>query len=244
MKKSNKTKKYNVNKSEKIAEIMGLIEEQEKSKGWLLDVIKNLKVKLKTSTVSNSYEILKSCPLPVASTILEILKSDELSVKDIQTFTRTLHWFFTDIVGSSNPNLSVTSQARKINALNSFIQKTRTFQKRDQDNSVILPTGDGMAIGFADSLERPLRLAIELHKLLNKFNKTKTDKDKILVRIGIDSGPVYFIKDVKGNVISVTLREDGDLLDSSRSYEVYSEGYVEWLEEKAAAKTPIKFNSP
>jgi len=199
VKKFNKTKKYKVNKSEKIAEIMGLIEEQEKSKDWLLDELKKLKVKLKTSTVSNSYEILKSSPLSAILTILEILKSDELSVKDIQTFTRTLHWFFTDIVGSSNPNISVTSQARKINALNSFIQKSRIFQKRDQANSVILPTGDGMAIGFADSPEKPLRLAIELHKLLNKFNKAKSDKDKVLVRIGIDSGPVYFIKDVQGN---------------------------------------------
>lgn len=199
MKKSNKTKKYIVNKSEKIAEIMGLIEEQEKSKDWLLSELKKLKVKLTTSSISNSYEILKSCPFINISTILETLKSDEIHVKEIQTFTRTLHWFFTDIIGSSNPNLSVTSQARKINTLNSFIQKTQTFQKRDKKNCVILPTGDGMAIGFTDSLESPLRLAIELHKLLYKFNKTKNEKEKIYVRIGIDSGPVYFIKDVQGN---------------------------------------------
>ena len=44
-----------------------------------------------------------------------------------------------------------------------------------------------MAIGFADSSEKPLRLAIELHKLLNKYNKTRPEKDRMYLRIGIDT---------------------------------------------------------
>ena len=77
MKKSNKTKKYKVNKSENIAEIMGLIEEQEKNKDWLLDLLKKLKVKSKASTISNSYEILKSCPFPIRSAMRQIWKTDD-----------------------------------------------------------------------------------------------------------------------------------------------------------------------
>ena len=56
-----------------------------------------------------------------------------------------------------------------------------------------------MAIGFADSPEKPLRLAIELHKLLYKYNKTHTEKNRVYLRIGIETGSIYFIKDVEGN---------------------------------------------
>jgi len=49
---------------------------------------------------------------------------------------------------------------------------------------------------FSDSLEKPLILAIELHKALFRYNENKTDKDKLLIRIGIDMGPVYFVKDL------------------------------------------------
>lgn len=63
----------------------------------------------------------------------------------------------------------------------------------------MLPTGDGVAIGFRESAEIPIEMAIQLHKILNQYNKSKPNKDKIYVRIGIDTGPVYFIKDVLGN---------------------------------------------
>jgi len=191
--------KQSQSKLAKVAEILGLIEEQKKSKDWLLDELKRNRVKFKASTTANSYEILKSCPVKKIDKILTSLNYDDHAVSEIKTLTRTLHWFFTDVVGASNPTLSVKSQARKVNALTAFIQKTQTFKERDENNSVIQPTGDGMAIGFGDSPEKPLRLAIELHKLLYKYNKTRSEKDKIYLRIGIDTGPVYFIKDVLGN---------------------------------------------
>ena len=189
----------NNSKLSNIAEILGLIEEQKKSKDWILDELKRNHIKFKASTTANSFELLKSCPTRGVHKLLSLLKNDEYSINEVKTLTRTLHWFFTDVVGSSNPNLSVKSQARKINALNTFIQKTQTFQERDENNSVVQPTGDGMAIGFGDSPEKPLRLALELHKLIYKYNKARSEKDKIYLRIGIDSGPVYFIKDVLGN---------------------------------------------
>ena len=59
-------------------------------------------------------------------------------------------------------------------------------------------TGDGMVIGFYDTPEKPLRLAIELQKLLSRYNQSTKGKDKLTIRIGIESGPVYFVKDLTG----------------------------------------------
>ncbi|HMK33101.1 MAG TPA: hypothetical protein VK431_05705 [Nitrosopumilaceae archaeon] len=87
----------------------------------------------------------------------------------------------------------------KIVALNDLILQTQTFKKRNVSNTIILPTGDGQAIGFGDSPEKPLLLTIELHKALDKYNESKRGKEKLLLRIGIESGPVYFVKDLEGN---------------------------------------------
>jgi len=184
---------------ENIAEILGILEEKSLSKDWLLGELKRHKIKLYVSASSNSYEILKNCSHEKIQKILDVLKED-LAIKDVKTLTKTLHWFFIDIVSSSDPNLSVKSQARKINALNELIKRTDTFKKENLEFLVILPTGDGMAMGFPDSPEKPLRLAIELHKALRKFNSTQKEKDRIVIRIGIDTGPVYFMKGIRGEI--------------------------------------------
>ena len=184
---------------EKIAEILGILEEKNLSKDWLLGELKKHKIKTDASAFSNSYQILKNCNPEKIQKILDVLKED-LAIKDVKTLTRTLHWFFIDIISSSDPNLSVKSQARKIYALNELIQRTHTFKKEKIEYLDILLTGDGMAIGFSDSPEKPLRLAIELHKALRKFNSFQKDKDKIFIRIGIDTGPVYFMKGIKGEI--------------------------------------------
>jgi len=184
---------------ENIAEILGVLEEKSLSKDWLLGELKKHKIKLQSSPSSNSYQILKDCSPEKIKKILGVLKED-LAIKDVKTLTKTLHWFFIDIVSSSDPSLSVKSQARKIYALNELIMRSDTFKKENLDSLVILPTGDGMAIGFPDSPEKPLRLAIELHKSLKKFNKMQKEKDRIIIRIGIDTGPVYFMKGIRGEI--------------------------------------------
>ena len=113
---------------EKIAEILGILEEKNLSKDWLLGELKRHKIKTEVSVSSNSYQILKNCNPEKIQKILDVLKED-LVIKDVKTLTRTLHWFFIDIVSSSDPNLSVKSQARKIYALNELIQRTNTFKK-------------------------------------------------------------------------------------------------------------------
>ena len=185
--------------NEQILELVGLIEEKGKNKDWILDEIKKHHIKLDVSPTVNSIEILKSCPQKFIKHIFQYLKDDEFHIEEINTLTKTLHWFFCDIVGASNPNIPTKAQSRKINFLNSAIKKSETFRNRDPHSSMILPTGDGMAIGFSESPEQPLRLAIELHKEINKYNKTQREKEKIQLRIGIDSGPVFVLKDVEGN---------------------------------------------
>jgi len=81
--------------------------------------------------------------------------------------------------------------------LNQLIERTEVFRQRESDATLILPTGDGMAIGFSDSPEKPLRLALEVHKNLRRYNNLKkSEKEKLYVRIGIDSGSGYLIKDL------------------------------------------------
>jgi class 3 adenylate cyclase len=209
-------------KLEKIAEILGLLEEKGKNKDWLLDEIKRYKVALKVSPTTNSFEILRSCPQSFIKTILVLLKNDEFEIEEVNTLSKTMHWFFTDIVGSSNPKLSTKTQVRKILMLIKLIQKTNTFNEI-KDNNIFQHTGDGVAIGFSESPEHPLRLAIELLKLVNKYNKTKSEKEKIYIRIGIDTGPVYFIKDLDGNEAIwgpgiITTKRVMDLCDSNQIF--------------------------
>ncbi|WP_179361515.1 adenylate/guanylate cyclase domain-containing protein [Nitrosopumilus cobalaminigenes] len=109
-------------------------------------------------------------------------------------------FFFTDIVGLSDPIMSTETQTAKIQGLNQMIQECNTYKKTKENEMFVLPTGDGMAIGFKDGLEQPLDLAIEFHKKLKKYNENKTKIDKILVRIGCHVGPVFLVKDILGNL--------------------------------------------
>ena len=111
-----------------------------------------------------------------------------------------VNFFFIDIVGLSDPSLSVKKQIAKIENLNRMITSCDVHVKSTNDKKIILPTGDGMAIGFLLHPELPLRLGIELHKKLRSYNYGKKGKeDSIGVRIGISSGPVFIVSDISGN---------------------------------------------
>jgi hypothetical protein len=187
-------------KSEKIMEVIELMEETHKGRNWILEQVRVNHLKIPINSSMGAARILKLCPSPFVSKLLNTLK-----FSDVETFegppplTTTYHWFFTDIVSSTDPNLTTSEQARKIIILNNLIERTEVFRERDMKSSLILPTGDGMAIGFSDSPEKPLLLALELHKDLNNYNDKKTrDRDRLYLRIGLDTGPVYIIKDLSG----------------------------------------------
>lgn len=142
--------------------------------------------------------LLHSFPLSSLSNISNILKKGGLSIGEALSVVRSYHWFFTDIVSSANPNLTTEEQAKRIVVLNHLVAQSEVFKGRDRKNTLSLSTGDGMAIGFATSSEQPLRLAIEVSRALNYYNKGR--KDKVYIRIGLDSGPVFLIRDLNGQL--------------------------------------------
>jgi len=180
-----------------IGMILGILEESHRNKNWILKEIKKQDPAIKMQS-ENIYEILNSCSQESLALLLDAMRG-----RDIQTpegvQTRIYHWFFSDIVAGSNPKIPTKAQVRKIIVLNDLISKTVSFKKRKPEMTIILPTGDGMAIGFGDSAEKPILLSIELHKALAEYNESKRGRDKLLLRIGIESGPVYFVKDLEGN---------------------------------------------
>lgn len=105
-------------------------------------------------------------------------------------------FFFIDIVGLSDPTLSVKKQAQKIQILNELIYSCDSFRKTSPGKKIILPTGDGMAIAFLSNPESPLELSIQLHHKMQAYNEQKYTADSIGVRIGLGSGPVFTVSDL------------------------------------------------
>jgi len=107
---------------------------------------------------------------------------------------------FIDIVGLSNPELAVHRQKEKIVRLNEFISSCNAFRKISDDLKIILPAGDGMAIGYENNPELPYKLSVELHGFLRKYNKRMAHDNQIKVRIGLSSGPVFTVYDISNRL--------------------------------------------
>lgn len=190
--------KQTTEKEKQIAIILGILEESHRGKEWIISEIKKKRLKISINDNMNSYDVLNSCPTEFHDSLLHTLRGLDIIMPD-GIETKIYHWFFSDIVAGSNPSIPTNAQVKKIIVLNKLISQTDAFKNRDPGQTIILPTGDGMAIGFGDNPERPLLLSIQLHKELAKYNATKRgDINKLLLRIGIESGPVYFVKDLEG----------------------------------------------
>jgi hypothetical protein len=126
--------------------------------------------------------------------------------------------------------MSTKIQIKKIETLNKSIMNCSTFRLTPKDTMLALPTGDGMAIGFLQGPELPLKLAIELHGKLAKYNKSKIPTETVRVRIGLHSGVVFVVKDILNNknvwgpgiIIArrtMDVGDDGHILLSTRTAE-------------------------
>src|SRR5438876_8520813 len=98
------------------------------------------------------------------------------------------HVLFMDIVGYSK--LLINEQREQLRTLNEIVRGSAQFRASDAAGKLVrLPTGDGMALIFPDSVEAPVRCALEISEALKKH-------PQIQVRMGIHSGPVSEVTDV------------------------------------------------
>ena len=86
-------------------------------------------------------------------------------------------FFFIDIVGLSNPNYSVSSQRQKIEVLNNLIMTCHAYNL--EEKKIILPTGDGMVIGFLLNPELSLKLGIRTTPEIEDVDRGKGERDRI-----------------------------------------------------------------
>lgn len=209
-------------KIRQIGEIIGLLEETNRGIDWLVHEMEKWGLVIPHESKMGQYDLLNSCSSGFISRLSDYLKGNDIASPD-EVLLKIYFWFFSDIVAGSNPRIPTKAQVSKIIALNELILRTHVFQKRDPDSTIILPTGDGQAIGFADDPIKPLELAIELDKLLKVYNKPKRGKEKLLLRIGIESGPVYFVTDLNGkeNVWGPGIMLTRSIMDLAGDEQIY-----------------------
>src|SRR6266404_5825553 len=98
------------------------------------------------------------------------------------------HVLFMDVVGYSK--LLVNEQREIMQQLNQLVRKTAQFQTSEANGKLIsIPSGDGMALVFFQSLEEPVQCALEISRLVKNYPRLR-------LRMGVHSGPVDQIKDV------------------------------------------------
>ena len=98
------------------------------------------------------------------------------------------HVLLIDIVGYSK--LLITEQREQLQALNEIVRNTAQFCASDAKGMLVrVPTGDGMALIFRDSVEAPVRCAVEISESIKAH-------PEIHLRMGIHSGPVSEVRDV------------------------------------------------
>ena len=97
------------------------------------------------------------------------------------------HVLFIDIVGYSQ--LLTDEQSEALQELNQIVRNTEAAREAEAAGQlIILPTGDGMALVFTGSVERPAECALEISQALRA-------QPSLPVRMGIHSGPVQHIRD-------------------------------------------------
>jgi TolB-like protein/class 3 adenylate cyclase/Tfp pilus assembly protein PilF len=102
------------------------------------------------------------------------------------------HILFIDTVGYSK--LSLGEQRKFQELLNQIVRGTSCFHTAEAAGKLIrLPTGDGMALVFAESIEAPLRCALEISERLRAH-------PELGIRMGIHSGSVSRLMDVNDRV--------------------------------------------
>src|ERR1700747_266297 len=117
------------------------------------------------------------------------------------------HVLFIDVVGYSK--LLIAEQSDQIQTLREIVRGTEQFKKAEAEGKLVrLPTGDGGALVFRNSLEAPVLCALEISKALKSHPELK-------VRMGIHSGPVNEITDLneQANIAGVGINMAQRVMD-------------------------------
>src|SRR5438477_860838 len=140
------------------------------------------------------------------------------------------HVLFIDIVGYSK--LLINEQSDQIQALRTIVRGTQQFRLAEAEGKLVrLPTGDGGALVFRNSLEAPVLCALEISQELK-------NRPELRVRMGIHSGPVNEVTDlneqanIAGAGINIAQRvmdcgDAGHILVSKRVADDL-EQYLQW----------------
>ncbi len=101
------------------------------------------------------------------------------------------HTYFMDIVGYSKK--STAEQKKVTDELISYVKGTKGYQQAQrQGKLIILPTGDGMALVFFNSVHAAFQCMVDVGKKTYKH-------PSIGLRNGLYTGPVVPVKDINGN---------------------------------------------
>lgn len=100
--------------------------------------------------------------------------------------------FFLDIVGYSKK--SVSGQISLKDRFNAYLSEA--IQDVPLADRIILDTGDGAAINFLGDVEDALKAALSLRE--NLLREDINAENPMLVRMGINLGPVRLVRDING----------------------------------------------
>jgi class 3 adenylate cyclase len=117
------------------------------------------------------------------------------------------HVLFIDIVEYSK--LLTDEQSEALQELNQIVRHTEAVREAEAAGQlIILPTGDGMALVFTGSVERPAECALEVSRALRA-------QPSLPVRMGIHSGPVQHIRDanIRENISGVGINVARRVMD-------------------------------
>jgi class 3 adenylate cyclase len=102
------------------------------------------------------------------------------------------HVLFMDIVGLGR--LPIELQTAVVEELQHIVRTSHEFRKAEATGDLLRRfTGDGMVLVFQADVLSPIRLSIEVARELKR-------RPHILLRMGINSGPVHCIQDINNQV--------------------------------------------
>lgn len=114
--------------------------------------------------------------------------------------TARVQYVFLDVVGFTKDR-SVEAQSEVVAALNSVVSSSLSTLKVPQAQTVLLPTGDGIAVALIDvpGVDVHLQLASQILRLVAAHNSTASDPSRRFeVRIGINENIDNVLDDVNG----------------------------------------------